>query len=99
MQIGETGLSTISLGFDNATKNEIDKLCDKLGLTVTNFFTIFAKKAIREQAILFEVSAKDEDYSYESMVGSIKKMQKKAIDNGTVDMNLDEINKEIYGRK
>lgn len=44
-------MTTISLRFDTETKNEIDKLCDKLGLTVTNFFTIFAKKAIREQAI------------------------------------------------
>ena len=94
MQIGGIGMSTIRLRFDNATKNEVDKLCDKSGFIVTNFFTIFAKKAIKEQAIPFEVSVKDEDYSYESMVGSTKKMQKKAI-----DMNLDEINKEIYGRK
>lgn len=90
-------MSTISLRFDDATKNEIDKLCDKLGLTVTNFFTIFAKKAIREQAIPFEVSAKSDRFSYDSMVSSMQKLQKAAIKNGTADMSLDEINKEIYG--
>lgn len=90
-------MSTISLRFDDATKNEIDKLCDKLGLTVTNFFTIFAKKAIREQAIPFEVSAKSDSFSYDSMVSSMQKLQKAAIKNGTADMSLDEINKEIYG--
>ena len=67
-------MSTISLRFDTETKNEIDKLCDKLGLTVTNFFTIFAKKAIREQAIPFDVSVKSEDYSYKSMANSMKKL-------------------------
>ena len=90
-------MSTISLRFDDATKNEIDKLCDKLGLTVTNFFTIFAKKAIREQAIPFEVSVKNDDFSYEYMVNSMKRLQKEAIENGTADMSLEEINKEIYG--
>ena len=91
-------MSTISLRFDAETKNEIDKLCDKLGLSVTNFFTIFAKKAIREQAIPFEVSIKDDDYSYKEMVQSMEKLQKAAIKNGTADMSLEEINKEIYGQ-
>ena len=90
-------MSTISLRFDTDTKNEIDKLCDKLGLSVTNFFTIFAKKAIRDQAIPFEVSARDDDYSYENMVRSMKDLQREAIKNGTADMSLEEINKEIYG--
>ena len=91
-------MSTISLRFDANTKNEIDKLCDKLGLSVKNFFTIFAKKAIREQAIPFDVSAKDDDYSYKEMVQSMEKLQKAAIKNGTADMSLEEINKEIYGQ-
>lgn len=90
-------MSTISLRFDTETKKEIDKLCDKLGLSITNFFTIFAKKAIREQAIPFELSAREDDFSYENMVQSMKKLQKAAIKNGTADMNMEEINKEIYG--
>lgn len=90
-------MSTISLRFDTETKNEIDKLCDKLGLSITNFFTIFAKKAIREQAIPFELSARDDEFSYENMVQSMKKLQKAAMKNGTADMSLEEINKEIYG--
>ena len=90
-------MSTISLRFDTKTKNEIDKLCDKLGISITNFFTMFAKKAIREQAIPFEVSAKDTEYSYKDMMLSMKKMQQKAVKNGTADMSLEEINKEIYG--
>ncbi|MBP3200155.1 MAG: type II toxin-antitoxin system RelB/DinJ family antitoxin [Lachnospiraceae bacterium] len=90
-------MSTISLRFDKETKNEIDKLCEKLGISITNFFTVFAKKAIREQAIPFEVSAKDTEYSYKDMMLSMKKMQQKAVKNGTADMSLEEINKEIYG--
>ena len=59
------------------------------------FFTIFAKKAIREQGIPFDVSVKDDDYSYKEMIQSMEKLQKAAIKNGTADMSLEEINKEI----
>ena len=89
-------MSTISLRFDNETKREIDALCEKLGLSITNFFTIFAKKAIREQAIPFEVSAKKDGLSYDEMMKSMDRLQKEAIKNGTADMSLEEINKEIY---
>ena len=91
-------MSTISLRFDNETKREIDALCEKLGLSITNFFTIFAKKAIREQAIPFEVSAKKDGLSYDDMMQSMDRLQRAAIKNGTADMRLEEINKEIYGK-
>ena len=61
-------MSTISLRFDTETKNEIDKLCDKLGLSVTNFFTIFAKKVGRERRIPFEITA-DSDRNTQYLEG------------------------------
>ena len=48
-------MSTITLRFDDETKKKIDELCDKLGLSITNFFSIYAKKAIQEQGIPFNV--------------------------------------------
>lgn len=91
-------MSTISLRFDNETKKEIDALCEKLGLSITNFFTIFAKKAIREQAIPFEVSVRNDGLTYTDMVQSMEKLQDAAKINGTADMTLEEINKEVYGK-
>lgn len=41
-------------------------------------------------------SDKFDKYSYEDMVKSMRKLQKEAIKNGTADMSLEEINKEIY---
>lgn len=50
-----------------------------------------------EQDNLSELSASEDDYSYENMMQSMKNLQKEAIKNGTADMSLEEINKEIYG--
>lgn len=41
-------------------------------------------------------SDKFDKYSYEDMVELMRKLQKEAIKNGTADMSLEEINKEIY---
>lgn len=39
---------------------------------------------------------KFDKYFYEGMVESMRKLQKEAIKNGTADMSLEEINKEVY---
>lgn len=49
--------ATVSIRMDAELKNQMEKLCDELGMNLTTAFTIFAKKAIRERRIPFEVSA------------------------------------------
>ena len=62
-------MTTVSLRFDDKTKKELDELCEELGMNLTTFFTIYAKKALRERKIPFEISApkKDPFYSEENM--------------------------------
>lgn len=91
-------MSTITLRFDDETKEKIDRLCENLGLSITNFFSIYAKKAIQEQGIPFSLKLTDEA---ESLANQCKidlfNARQNAIKNGTADMSLDEINKVIYG--
>lgn len=56
--------ATISIRMDAELKNQMEKLCDELGMNLTTAFTIFAKKAIRERRIPFEVSAGGTDPFY-----------------------------------
>lgn len=49
--------ATISIRMDEELKKKMERLCDDLGMNLTTAFTIFAKKATREQRIPFEVSA------------------------------------------
>ena len=57
-------MTTVSLRFDDKMKKELDELCDELGMNLTTFFTIYAKKALRERKIPFEISARKEDPFY-----------------------------------
>ena len=44
---------TVSLRFDEKTKKELDELCDELGMNLTTFFMIYAKKHyVKEKFLL-----------------------------------------------
>lgn len=46
----------VNFRLDVADKQAMEKACEKLGLSMSAAFTIFAKKVGREQRIPFEVS-------------------------------------------
>ena len=50
-------MTTVTLRFDDATKRELDEMVEEMGMNLTTFFTIYAKKALRERKIPFEISA------------------------------------------
>ena len=46
-------MTTISLRVEDDLKTKIEELCESIGMNVSTFFTIYAKKAVKEQAIPF----------------------------------------------
>ena len=50
-------MTTVSLRFDDEMKKQLDEMCDEMGMNLTTFFFIFAKKALRDRRIPFEVTA------------------------------------------
>jgi DNA-damage-inducible protein J len=59
---------TISIRLDDDLKAELDEMCEEMGLNLTTFFTLYAKKAVRDRKIPFEITApKDSFYSETNM--------------------------------
>ena len=50
-------MTTVSLRFDDEMKRQLDEMCDEMGMNLTTFFMIYAKKALRDRCIPFEVAA------------------------------------------
>ena len=50
-------MTTVSLRFDDEMKRQLDEMCDEMGMNLTTFFMIYAKKALRDRRIPFEVTA------------------------------------------
>lgn len=59
---------TVNIEFrmDRALKQQMEAVCEELGMSLTTAFTIFARKICRERRIPFEVSM-DPFYSKENI--------------------------------
>lgn len=55
--------TNINIRMDKQLKEQFDKFCSDIGMTMTTAFCVFAKKAVREQKIPFEITADDPFYS------------------------------------
>ena len=50
--------TTISIRMDKQLKQQFEDFCNTVGMSMTTAFNVFAKTAVREQKIPFEISAK-----------------------------------------
>ena len=59
--------TTVNFRMDEGLKMDLERLCEDLGITLTTAFTVFAKKATRENRIPFELSG-DPFYGAKNMM-------------------------------
>lgn len=76
--------TNINIRIDEELKKQFDKFCSDVGMTMTTAFCIFAKKAVKEQRIPFEISA-DPFYS----AANIERLEKaiKDAENGKITVH------------
>lgn len=48
---------TVSLRFEEKMKKELDEMCDEMGMNITTFFMVYAKKVLRDRRIPFDIAA------------------------------------------
>lgn len=86
---------TYSLRMDEGLKKSFDAFCESVGLSATAAINLFAKKAVAEQRIPFEVSAVPQRVTKEQAMAAFEKLRKQARKNGLQDMTMEEIDEEI----
>ena len=85
--------TNINIRMDKQLKEQFDKFCSDIGMSMTTAFCVFAKKAVREQRIPFEITAEDPFYS----TANIERLKKAIADaeNGKLTVhNLIEVEDE-----
>lgn len=84
-------MTTVSLRFDDDMKKELDEMCSEMGMNLTTFFMIYAKKALRDRKIPFEISAPADPFYSESNLTQIRKADDQVRSGKVVVRSIDEL--------
>ena len=82
---------TVSLRLDEATKQGLDQMCDEMGMNLTTFFMIYAKAALRERKIPFEIRANDEPFFSRENRAAIARSEEEARQGKAIPKTLAEL--------
>ncbi len=84
--------TNINIRMDEDLKRQFDAFCSDIGMNMTTAFCVFAKTAVRERRIPFEISAEsDPFYSAANMAKLRKSIAQMEATGGTVhEVSLDD---------
>ncbi len=84
-------MTTISLRFDDKTKAELDEMCDEMGMNLTTFFTIYAKRALRDRKIPFEIVAPIDPFYSDKNMQQLEKSDQQIKEGKVIVKTMDEL--------
>ena len=88
------GQTAFTVRMDSEVKNRFDELCKDFGMSANTAFNIFARAVIRQECIPFDVES-ERQASIAKAMEAIERTRLAAIENGTADMSMEEIDEEI----
>ena len=89
-------MTTVSLRIEDKMKRDLDDMCAEMGMNITTFFMIYAKRALRDRKIPFEIIApRDPFYSKENM-DCIKESKQQIAEGKIVQKTMEELEAMEY---
>jgi len=86
--------SIIQFRIDDDLKTEATQVYERLGMDLSTALRIFLKRSVMENGVPFPMTLPKE-YNSAIALAALKELNDNAVQNGTADMTLDEINAEI----
>ena len=86
--------TAFTVRMDADVKKRFDELCKDFGMSSNTAFNMFARAVIKSERIPFDVES-EERALIERARQVTEQIRAQAVLNGTADMTLEEINKEI----
>lgn len=84
-------MTTVSIRLDDDMKKELDEMCDEMGMNLTTFFMIYAKKALRDRKIPFEIVAPKDLFYSDSNMTQLRKADEQVKNGKVVIKTMEEL--------
>lgn len=85
----------VQLRIDDELKNQATAVYDALGIDLSTAVRMFLKRSVLVNGIPFDMVLPKSDYKAGKAVRALTELSNTAMENGTADMSLKEINSEI----
>ena len=87
--------ATMNIRMDADLKKQFEAFCSEIGMTMTTAVCVFAKMAVKERRIPFEIKAASEEEIRHNALAAFQRMRADAAAAGIQDMPLSDINSII----
>lgn len=67
--------TNVNIRMDSNLKNQFEAFCSDMGMTMSTAFNIFARKAVREYRIPFEIGGDRPNAETLEAIGEVKRMK------------------------
>lgn len=84
-------MTTVSLRFEDGMKRELDEMCSEMGMNLTTFFMVYAKRALRDRRIPFDITAPIDPFYSKSNMNQIERAVAQVEDGKIVTKTLEEL--------
>ena len=84
-------MTTVSLRFEDSMKRELDEMCSEMGMNLTTFFTIYAKRALRDRKIPFDITAPIDLFDSDRNRKQIERAVRQVETGATVTKTIEEL--------
>lgn len=84
-------MTTVTLRFDDNMKKELDEMVDQMGMNLTTFFMVYAKRALRERKIPFEITAPVDPFYSAENIEQIRKADTQVREGNVVVKSMSEL--------
>ena len=82
---------TVSLRFEDEMKRQLDEMCDEMGMNLTTFFMIYAKRALRDRRIPFDIVAPADPFYSASNLKQLEKTDSQIKEGQVVVKSIEEL--------
>jgi len=82
---------TVSLRLEEDMKKQLDDMCDEMGMNITTFFMIYAKRALRDRRIPFDIVAPLDPFYSASNVKQLEKADRQIKEGHVVVKTMEEL--------
>ena len=84
-------MTAVTVRLEDKDKQELDAMCSEMGMSISTFFVIYAKKAIRERRIPFEIDAPVDPFYSPSNMQALQESEQQYREGRTITKTLEEL--------